>query len=377
MQHHIFLSYSRKDSEIMARLRDDFRAAGLTAWTDEGIEPGTPSWQRAIEAAIINAGCMVCVLSPDAYSSHWVREELNFAKLHNKYIFPVLARGDERTSLPFGFTSSQWVDIRDEEKYTSTIQNLVPNIQKKTLSAIGFEPTRITVSDVLPPPFEWCEIPAGKVRLKDMSGLGGTKGGTSTVERFYIGKYPITNAQYQVFFDDENGYSNDEWWTFSEDGVWWRKSYSFKIKFVSQINKLPRTGVSWYDSVAFCRWLSHKTHLSISLPTEAQWQRAAQGDDKRIYPWGNNFSQEKCNGNNERTGVERLTPVDQYPNGVSPFGVFDMTGNVWEWCLDVWGSRSTSLKSHGDRMARGGAWHNSQRALEVTCRSSWLLPHTG
>lgn len=358
----------------MIRLREDFCAAGLTVWTDEGIEPGTQSWQRAIEAAIVDAGCMVCVLSPDAYSSNWVREELNFAKLHNKYIFPVLARGDEQTSLPFGFTSSQWVDIREDEKHDLVLKYLIQSIHKRISSTSSPKPIRLSVPEVLPAPFEWCEVPAGKVTLEDVSGLGGTKGGTSKVDLFFIAKDPITNAQYQIFLDDENGYQNTEWWEYYKYAASWHK-WNSEVKLPVMLGKnLPRTIVSWFDAMAFCRWLSHKTHLSIKLPTERQWQRAAQGDDNRIYPWGNEFSPEKCNGNREWTDPRPLTPVDKYLGGSSPYGVVDMTGNVNEWCLDVWRTGSTSLENREDRVAKGGSWAGNQFALKVTMRQSWLGP---
>src|SRR4051794_34087489 len=121
MQHHIFLSYSRKDADLMVRLRDDLKTSGFTVWEDTGIVAGTPSWKRAIENAIRNAVCLVCILSPDAALSDWVRAELDFAQLQNKQIFLVLARGSERDSIPFGFAASQWVDIRSAQNSSQAI----------------------------------------------------------------------------------------------------------------------------------------------------------------------------------------------------------------------------------------------------------------
>ena len=78
-------------------------------------------------------------------------------------------------------------------------------------------------------------------------------------------------------------------------------------------------------------WLSSKAGLAISLPTEPQWQRAAQGGDGREYPWGNGFDSSRCN--TSESGINHTTPVNQYPSGTSSYGVYDMAGNVWEWCL--------------------------------------------
>ena len=125
MQHHIFLSYSRKDSRFMQRIRKDFHRSRLSVWTDEGIQHGTMSWQLAIDNAIVGAGCEVCILSPDAAKSDWVREELNYARIHNKDIFLMLARGDDRTSVPFGYSLSQYVDIRTRKAYKEGMIQLI------------------------------------------------------------------------------------------------------------------------------------------------------------------------------------------------------------------------------------------------------------
>lgn len=88
------------------------------------------------------------------------------------------------------------------------------------------------------------------------------------------------------------------------------------------------------------------------LPTEQQWQRAAQGDDGRAYPWGAKFDKSRCNFN-----TSKPTPVTQYPNGESPFHVLDMSGNVWEWCLTDYDSRDSDINTKATyRVLRGGSW---------------------
>jgi serine/threonine-protein kinase len=128
MQHHGFLSYSRKDSDIMQRVRDELRGAGLTVWTDEGIEPGTPLWKDAIESAIENAGCMIVILSPDAKKSIWVKRELEYAEAQEKHIFPLLVRGDKNDAIPFTLIGAQFVDIRNDQ--AKQINSLVLAIRK-------------------------------------------------------------------------------------------------------------------------------------------------------------------------------------------------------------------------------------------------------
>jgi TIR domain len=122
MPHHVFLSYSRKDTRIMQRVRDDLRAAGLSVWTDEGIEPGTNSWKQSIQDSIDNASCLVVILSPDAKKSEWVGRELDYANAQRLSIFPLLSRGNEANAVPLSLISSQFVDIR--KNYLTGIEKL-------------------------------------------------------------------------------------------------------------------------------------------------------------------------------------------------------------------------------------------------------------
>ena len=96
----VFVSYSRKDRDHMHVVRAALVTAGLTVWSDESLEPGTPHWKQDVQLAIEGAGCMVAILSPDAKSSEWVAEELNYARIRKLRIFTVLVRGDESNADP-------------------------------------------------------------------------------------------------------------------------------------------------------------------------------------------------------------------------------------------------------------------------------------
>jgi hypothetical protein len=218
-----------------------------------------------------------------------------------------------------------------------------------------------------PPPFtlpmlEWCDIPAGKVTLADNAG-------TFHVEAFRIGKYPVTYAQFRAFVDAPDGFHNAEWWqglAADEDD----RSEPGQQKW--PIDNHPRENVSWYDAVAFCRWLSRKLGYEVRLPTEWEWQRAAQGDDGREYPWGNEFGEVWCN--TIESGIEQTTPVDRYPEGVSPYGVYDMSGNVWEWCLNEYGNpEDVGLAGSESRVLRGGAWGILRHGARAAFRH-WSFP---
>ncbi|MFT5193681.1 MAG: hypothetical protein ACI85U_000686 [Candidatus Promineifilaceae bacterium] len=193
---------------------------------------------------------------------------------------------------------------------------------------------------VLPNLFDWIEI------------LG---------KDYSISKYPVTNGQYALFVKD-GGYKQDKWWTAEGVGKrngekWSEPRYWDDPKWNGE--SYPIVGVSWFEAVAFCNWLSEKQGQTIMLPTEEQWQYAAQGDDGRKYPWGNKWVDSKCNHNVGEKGIGKTTPVTQYEGKVdSPFGVVDMSGNVWEWCLTDYDKKTNDVDATAEyRVLRGGSWN--------------------
>lgn len=218
-----------------------------------------------------------------------------------------------------------------------------------------FKPTIL-----LPEPFDWCYIPAGDITLtldapSDDVYIRDDK--LVNVPEFWMAKYPITNAQYQQFMDD-GGYRNDVWWT--QVGRNWRddiqKPYSWDDALWNG-GDYPVVGVSWHEAIAFCNWLSHKMDAKILLPNDAQWQRAVQGDNHTTYVWGNEWNDELCNHGVDGKGIGHTTPIRQYEGkSDSPFGVVDMVGNVWEWCLTGYHTGLDNLDSDDIRILRGGSW---------------------
>jgi formylglycine-generating enzyme required for sulfatase activity len=138
---------------------------------------------------------------------------------------------------------------------------------------------------------------------------------------FKIAKVPITNAQYRFFVEAKN-YALPEHWS---DG-----------KIPRGYESHPVVNVSWHDAMAYCRWLSEVTGKSIMLPSEAQWEKAARGDrDQRAYPWDAKWDETKSN--NAELEINDSTPVGIFPEGISPCGCLDMSGNVGEWTISLWG----------------------------------------
>jgi formylglycine-generating enzyme required for sulfatase activity len=222
------------------------------------------------------------------------------------------------------------------------------------------------------PDIDWVEIPGGEFVYQD--------GERRTCESFRIGRYPITHAQFQAFLDAEDGYGDDCWWAGFHDPN--RTPAEARWPIANH----PRETVSWHDAVAFCDWLSHRLGLTIRLPTEWEWERAARGTDGRAYPWGNDYIAGHANiyeGEGE-AGPHHLgqtSAVGIYSQGASPEGVLDLSGNVWEWCLNEYDNpQSTNRGGFGSRVLRGGSWNNDQglaradfrRDLHPGARSGYL-----
>lgn len=110
----VFLSYSRRDTSAMQVVREILRATGLVIWTDEGLEPGTPSWRSTIEEAIRQSKVMVTLLSPNANNSTWVDNEVAYAQALGKRVFPILVAGDGASAVPINLIRVQWLDGRQD-----------------------------------------------------------------------------------------------------------------------------------------------------------------------------------------------------------------------------------------------------------------------
>lgn len=139
---------------------------------------------------------------------------------------------------------------------------------------------------------------------------------TVKIDSFLIDKYPVTNAQYYEFMIN-TGYR-------PSDTTNYLRHWKSGIYRPGQ-ERYPVVYISYEDAVAYAKWAGKR------LPTEAEWQLAAQGLDKRKWPWGNDFHGTNCNNS-----FDRPTPVDAFPKGQSQYGVMDMVGNVWQMTNDMY-----------------------------------------
>ena len=184
--------------------------------------------------------------------------------------------------------------------------------------------------------------------------------------RYEISRYPVTNRQWQAFIDD-GGYDNGRWW----DGLAERMKPQ-EPRWPEPT--APREMVSWYEAMAYGRWLSAKLNERVTLPTEQQWERAARGSEGREYPWGKDYVSGLATINETWTSVGmhdvgRTTAVGLYPHGATPEGIQDMAGNVWEWCLNEQENpQYIDLTGTARRVVRGGSWGDTTESLRASYR---------
>lgn len=194
------------------------------------------------------------------------------------------------------------------------------------------------------------------------------------ITAYRISKYPITNAQYDVFVQD-GGYTA-KWRSCWTKAGWKDKGDQTgpeKFGGVFDLPNHPVVNVTWYEAQAFCNWLSAKLGCEVGLPSEAQWERAARGTDGRRYPWNGDLTPDHANYG--ETGIGTTTAVGIFPRGANPeTGVEDMSGNVWEWCRTKWrddykGEPDDALEGTDTRVLRGGAFILNARPLRCASRN--------
>jgi len=205
---------------------------------------------------------------------------------------------------------------------------------------------------------EWINIPAGEFLMGDNFNEGDPD--ELPVHAVYLASYSI--SKYEVTFDQYDKFCEETNRNMPSDEGWGRENR-------------PVINVSWEDAKDFCDWLSEKTGKNIHFPTEARWEKAARGTDQRRYPWGN--SAPDCSILNYNNCIGKTQPVGSYPSGVSTYGVYDMAGNVTEYCQDWYLPDYYSISTYTDptgpdlaalRVFRGGSWNVTALSVRAAYR---------
>ncbi|MBL7063698.1 MAG: SUMF1/EgtB/PvdO family nonheme iron enzyme [Anaerolineae bacterium] len=246
---------------------------------------------------------------------------------------------------------------------------------------VGVDPTT-GLPDVV-----WCDVPAGSFLMGSDKGRDPKAYDDElpqhevTLLAFSISRYPVTNAQYAAFVED-GGYTEKRRRCWTEAGWRWKKDRVGPKTYggVFNLRNHPVVGVTWYEAVAFCCWLTGQLHQSgelrgdeeITLPTESQWEKAARGADGRIYPWGDDPDPNRANYG--ETGIGTMSAVGCFPGGASPYGVEDLSGNVWEWCRTKWEGDYEDCRDDDDlagealRVVRGGSFDSNRTYARCASR---------
>lgn len=249
------------------------------------------------------------------------------------------------------------------------------------LAVIGDTRTGVGVKDGVPD-IAWLPVegPPDPIVLKtDEREIG-----PITIQPFFIAKFPVTYSQFQVFVEADDGFNDDRWWTDLSEK--YRKQNLIEQR--TKTANSPRDSISWYQCVAFARWLNHRLkgielmhptcilrlgdNSKIRLPNEWEWQWAAQGGNiAKAYPWGgwrDGFS------NTSEAGLNRTTAVGMYPQGSADCGALDMSGNLREWCLNDFADPSVydGYSNSNPKVLRGGSFNFDQYLDTATIRISQL-----
>ena len=267
-----------------------------------------------------------------------------------------------------------------EQNIVGPKRELIKSTKK---SPAGMEYTRSTSTDPSPHT-NMVLIPAGEFQMRSY-GYIGEFSGDIYVEAFYIDTYEVTNAQYKKFLDANPQWQKDQILDKYHNGSY--LDYWDGNNYPTSKDDYPVTHVSWYAAMAYAQWTDKR------LPTEAEWEKAARGGFVGTnYPWGDAIDVSKANYSEGLIGG--TTPVGMYP--ANDYGLYDMSGNVFEWCLDpnayyrmsvgkitpdvkpISGTETTHLvhnftevKDFPERSVRGGCWGSIANGVQVGRRHAF------
>jgi formylglycine-generating enzyme required for sulfatase activity len=423
MDGYVFLCYAHEDTRFAVKLVQALKQQGIDVWLDQKQTPQLEAWERPITAALRDCADFVLVLSPEAVESWDVRDQTLQAVAAGKRILPVMSRpclppaavGDRsaidfsrsfrsglaqllnvlaqrssaqgslapspRFGLSMGWASGRWLAAGLAFALMVGLALAVrPGLERELVTAPGpgeatgqMETVIRVAGDALQqvepasPPINTLRramdrkvmvwVAAGDFLMGSLDSDADADEDekpqrTVYLDGFWIDQTEITNAEYQRCVD--RGSCTPNW----------------AIKGLFTGPSAPVVGVRWDQAAAYCAWAGGR------LPTEAEWEKAARGIDGQLFPWGDEFDGTRLNycdsscvadwrdfqGND---GYRYTAPVGSYPAGASPYGVLDMSGNVWEWTATWYDAQAYATSAyrnptgpeHGvQRVIRGGSW---------------------
>jgi len=386
-QFDVFLCHNSEDKPQVIEIAEQLKQCGLRPWLDKWeLRPGH-SWQDVLEENMEQINAAAVFVGKNGLGP-WQRREINafLRKFVNREcpVIPILLPdAPKEPKLPTFLEEIMWVDFRtsDPEPMSQLIWGITgERIDQQINFKAQTNPVASTViTEILPKGIllEMVKIPAGSflmgteetevIRLCKEYEIDFFKREMPqhpvNLQEFYLGKYPVTQEQYQAMMGNNPS--------------------DFKDDFKDN-SKNPVEKVSWNDAQAFCQKLKDETKKNYRLPSEAEWEYACRAGTTTSFYFGETISTDQANYNGNYTfgkgkkGVYRktTTPVESF--SANNFGLYDLHGNVWEWCEDAWHENYENAPKDGSswnendsqvsfRSLRGGSWHFYPR----DCRSAY------
>ena len=419
----VFLCHSSNDKPTVRELYRQLSAEGwMDVWLDEEkLYPGQ-DWNLEIEKAVEAADAILVCLSnnsitKEGYVQRELRIVLDYADYKPEgtlYLIPIRL---EQCDPPRRLRPWQYADYFEKDRDRAYQRLLVSLRMRASALSISTEESKVKPFSERPKPetrHETVEIPKAKPprdqeKAKAESGafepaskyepvvhaiytfgsiefvmvpsgrflMGSTENDIDYIDdetpqhsvelpyNYYLARFPITNKQYAAYTE--------------------AKSLHHPVKNWEQKQDHPVANVSWNHAMAYSKWLNDLLRgvlpdgLVLRLPTEAEWEKAARGEKGLIYPWGDTFDNTKCNTYGARKGG--TTSVQAYsPQGDSPYGCVDMSGNVYEWTHSLYepypynpNDGREDGKAHGDRVLRGACFGSTGREARCASRDRNLI----
>jgi formylglycine-generating enzyme required for sulfatase activity len=352
----VFLSYKSENRDFVRRVYEELKLRGVkNIWMDQLELKGGDVWKQEITSALDTRDCLIVFVSRLALESEEVRFEYEYALDKGKYVLPVLIeRGLSEEHLPPRLRALQLIRMTPDDDFNISLVQILKS-QKLPRHAIEY-PTMLPVEEgefVMGRPGKFTAVEVGD---------------------FWIGKCPVTTVQFSLFVEG-GGLRNPEYWppsisaeelaTYSQMDHWPDTDvFNYAMNYPSR----PMSGVTWHQAYAFCQWLSYQVGIpgAFRLPTEAEWEKAARGTDRRTYPWGSTWRDHMAN--TLEAAIGGVTDCGYFgEEACSPYGCCDMAGNVWEWTLTqpysgLYADDGRNLVTETDapRRLRGGSWQSNR-----------------
>ena len=376
----VFISYSRKDISFINRLAADLKNAGIDVWYDVTRIAGGARWRTEIENALRNSQYVIVVLSPDSIVSEWVEREFLFSSNLKRKIIPLMYRLCE---VPLNYVDLNYIDVQGDN-YAQNFDELLKalHVGDSTVSAstrpasrsetasfpwkpqylllgggvllgallLGsfllrgvFTPEpaptqRLAATVALLTPTLTAVPPSATPAPREMTDAQGVSMVLVPRGKFILGsnignftEQPVHEVELDAFYMDIYEVTNSAYKACVDAGECTPPGLNALGGFLTsyyddpQYSEYPVVYVNWFQARSYCAW------RGAQLPTEAQWEKAARGTDGLTYPWGPYIT---CNRANYGGCVNLTSAVGSFPEGASPYGVYDLAGNVWEWVAD-------------------------------------------